>query len=112
MNRLVSLAVGPLGPLVRFDQSPASFLLCPSRGGAPTINAGERRLPTRFRGQGWIRQSRAVLPLVARQVGTKGVASGELRGGGGFGRIWGFRLRWFPSEFEALGGSARSRGVR
>ena len=43
-----SLPVGPLGPLVRFDQSPASFLLCPSGGGAPAIAVGERRLLAGF----------------------------------------------------------------
>ena len=105
-----SLTVGPLGPLVRFDQSPASFLLCPSGGGAPAIAVDERRLPAGFRGRGWIRWSRAVLPVVERLAGAKGVAGGELRGGGGFGRIWGFGLRWLPIEAERLGGSARSRG--
>ena len=48
--------------------------------------------------------------MVDRLAGAKGVAGGELRSGGGFGRIWGFGLRWLPSEFEVLGGSARSRG--
>ena len=48
--------------------------------------------------------------MVARLAGVEGVASSELRGGGGFGRIWGFGLRWFPVEAEGWGGSARSRG--
>ena len=54
---------------------------------------------------------KAVLPVVDKLAGMKGVTGGELCGGGGFGKIWGFGLRWFPSEFEALGGSARLRGV-
>ena len=48
--------------------------------------------------------------MVARQVGTEGVAGGELRGGEGFGWIWGPVLWWFPDAAEGLGGSARSRG--
>ena len=48
--------------------------------------------------------------MVDRLAGAKGVAGGELRGGGGFGRIWGFGLRWFSVEAEGWGGSARSRG--
>ena len=48
--------------------------------------------------------------MIERVAGTKGVAGGELRGGGGFGRIWGFGLWWFPVEAERLGGSTRSRG--
>ena len=91
-----SLTVGPLGPLVRFDQSPASFLLCLSRGGAPAIDAGERRLPTGPRGQGWIRQSKADLPVVERLAGTQGVAGGELRGGRRFGSNLGV---WAPVLF-------------
>ena len=75
------------------------------------IDAGERRLPTGPRGQGWIRQSRAVLPVVARVAGGEGVTGGELRGGGGFGRFWGLELRWFSIVFERWGGSARFRGV-
>ena len=50
--------------------------------------------------------------MVARLVGTKGVAGGELRGGGGFGRIWGSGLRWFPVVFERLGSSAKSEAKR
>ena len=49
--------------------------------------------------------------MVARQVGTEGAAGGELRGGRRFGSDWGFGLRWFPIEAEALGSSARSWGV-
>ena len=75
------------------------------------IDAGERRLPTGPRGQGWIRQSRAVLPVVARLAGVEGVTGGELRGGGGFGRFWGLELRWFPIMPERWGGSARFRRV-
>ena len=74
------------------------------------IDAGERRLPTGPRGQGWIRQSRAVLPVVEGLAGTQGVAGGELRGGRRFGSNWGLVLRWFLVEAEGLGGSARSRG--
>ena len=48
--------------------------------------------------------------MVERLAGAKGVAGGELCGGGGFGRIWGPGLRWLPVEAEGLGGSARSRG--
>ena len=64
------------------------------------IDAGERRFPTGPRGQGWIRQSRAVLPVVERVVGTKGVTGGELRG-----RRWllvdrGLKLRWLLIRFE------------
>ena len=33
-------------------------------------------------------------------AGVEGIAGGELRGGGGFGRIWGFGLRWFPVELR------------
>src|SRR4051812_3993672 len=100
-----SLAVGPLGPLVRFDQSPpASFLLWPNRGGAPAIDAGDWRLLAGSGGQGWIRQPRAVLPVVARSVGVEGVAGGELRGGRQLREYWGFGLRWCSSEFEVLGG--------
>ena len=49
--------------------------------------------------------------MVERLAGANGVAGGELRGGVGFGRIWGFGLRWFPIKFERWGGSARSRRV-
>ena len=48
--------------------------------------------------------------MIARQVGTEGVAVGELRGGDGFGWIWGPGLWWFPNAFEGLSGSARLRG--
>ena len=48
--------------------------------------------------------------MVARQVGTEGVAGGELRGGDGFGWIWGPGLWWFPNALEGLSGSARLRG--
>ena len=75
------------------------------------IVAGDWRLLAGSRGQGWIRQSRAVLPLDNRLAGTKGVAGGELRGGGGFGRNWGFGIWWFLVAFERLGTSTRSRGV-
>ena len=44
-------------------------------------------------------------------AGVEGVAGGELRDGGGFGRFWGLELRWFPVVFERWGGSARFRGV-
>ena len=73
--------------------------------------AGERRHHSRNRGWGWIRQSRAVLPVVAGQVGTEGVAGGELLGGDSFGSNWGFVPRWFLSEIGRLGSSARSKGV-
>jgi hypothetical protein len=107
-----SLTVGPLGPLVRFDQSSSAFpLLWPNGGGAPAILVGERRLLEDIRGQGWIRQSRAILPVVARLVGVEGVAGSELRGGDGFGHDWGFGLWWLPIMAEGLGSSARSRGV-
>ena len=43
-----SLIVDALGPLVRFDQSPASFLLYPSGGEAPAIAVDEQRLPAGF----------------------------------------------------------------
>ena len=49
--------------------------------------------------------------MVDRLAGTNGVAGGELRGGGGVGRIWGFGLWWFLIVFERLGGSARPWGV-
>ena len=42
--------------------------------------------------------------------GMEGVAGGELCGGRRLQESWGFALQWFPSEFEVLGGSARSRG--
>ena len=106
-----SLTVGPLGPLVRFDQSPASFLLWPSIGGAPAIAVDERRLPTGSRGQGWIRQSRAVLSVVEGLTGTKGVTGGELHDGRWLQEDWGLELRWLPIDFERWGGSARSRRV-
>ena len=48
--------------------------------------------------------------MVARKVGTEGVAGGELRGGDGFGWILGLGLWWFPNAFEGLSGSARLRG--
>ena len=44
--------------------------------------------------------------MVDWPAGTEGVAGSELRGGGGFERIWGFGLRWFPVEAEVMGGSA------
>ena len=44
-------------------------------------------------------------------AGVEGVASGELRDGGGLRMIWGFVLWWLPVEAERLGGSARARGV-
>ena len=50
--------------------------------------------------------------MVEEVAVMEGVAGGELRGGGGFGRIWGTGLRWLPVEAEGLGGSARSRGRR
>ena len=53
---------------------------------------------------------RAVIPVVVGSSGVEGVAGGELRGGGGFVLFWGSGLRWFSSEFEVLGGSARPRG--
>ena len=74
------------------------------------IVAGSWRLLAGPRGWGWIRHSRAVLPVVARQVGTEGVAGGELLGGGGPGSFWGFWLWWFPSGSEVLGGSVGSWG--
>ena len=49
--------------------------------------------------------------MVDRLAGTKGVTGGELRDGGGFGRIWGFGLWWFSVEAEGLGGPARPSGV-
>ena len=49
--------------------------------------------------------------MVARLAWVKGVAGGELRGGGGFRWFGGFELRWSLVEFERLGGSMRSRGV-
>ena len=48
--------------------------------------------------------------MVVRLAGVEGVAGSELRGGRRLRESWGFTLRWFPSEFEVLGGSARSRG--
>ena len=91
--------------------SPISLLfLCPSGGGTPANDAGERRLFAGSGGQGWIPGSRAVFLVVARQVGTEGVAGGELRGGGGFGWFGGFELWWSLVAFEKLGGSVRSRG--
>ena len=48
--------------------------------------------------------------MVEEVAGMEGVAGGELRGGRWLREIWGFGLRWLPSKFEVLGGSARSRG--
>ena len=93
------------------SRSPASFFLWPNRGGAPAIDAGERRLPTGPRGQGWIRQSRAVLPVVERLAGMEGVAGGELRVGRWFRVDRGLELWWLPIGLERWGGSTRLRGV-
>ena len=82
----------------------------PERCGAPAIAVGERQLPTGSRGQGWIRQTEAVLPVGARRVGTEKVTGGELRGGRWFGSRVGFGLRWSLVEAEALGSSARLWG--
>ena len=99
-----SLTVGPLGPLVKFDQSPpASFLLWPNRGGAPAIDAGDWRLLAGSRGQGWIHQHRPVLPGVVGSAWVEGVAGGELRGGGGFG---GFRGSGYGGSWPCLRGWA------
>ena len=59
-----SLTVGPRGPLVRFDQSPLPPFPLPERRRDSTIAIDERRFPVGFWGRGWIRQSRAVLPVV------------------------------------------------
>ena len=48
--------------------------------------------------------------MVVGPTVVEGVTSGELRSGGGYGSEWGFGLRWFPIEAEALGSSARTRG--
>ena len=65
-QRGVSLTVGPPGPLVMFDQSPRVVsLLCPNRGEATAIVAGERRLPAGSRRSGWIRETEVVLLVVA-----------------------------------------------
>ena len=93
------------------DLVPASFLLWPNRGGAPVIVAGDWRLLAGSGGQGWIHGSRAVLLVVEGAVGVKGVAGGELRGGGGFGHDWGFGLWWLSIEAKRMGDSVRSRGV-
>ena len=50
--------------------------------------------------------------MVDWPTGTEGVAGGELRDGGSFGRDWGFVLWWVLIAFEGLGSSARSRGRR
>ena len=55
-------------------------------------------------------QSRAVLSVSARQVGTEEVTGGELRRGRWFGSKWGFGLWWSLVEAEALGSSARPWG--
>ena len=93
--------MGPGGPLVRFAYFffPPSFSV-PSGGGAPAIVAGDWRLLAGPRGRGWIRHSRAVLPVVARPVGMEGVAGGELRGGGGFGGRVVLGRMWFPIKIE------------
>ena len=86
---------GSRGPTGQVRLVPLSLLsLCPSGGGTPAIAVDERQLPTGPRGQGWIRQSRAVLPVGARQVGTEEVTGGELRGGRWFGGKVGFGLWW------------------
>ena len=75
------------------------------------INAGEQRLLVGIRGQGWTRQTGAVLPVVEGATGMEEVTGDELRNGRRPRGSWGFALRWFPSGFEVLGGSAGSWGV-
>ena len=57
---------GSRRPTGRFDQSSPSSFSVPGGGEATAIVAGERRLPAGLRGRGWIRHSRAILPVVAR----------------------------------------------
>ena len=92
--------MGPGGPLVRFDQSSPSSFSVPGGGEATAIVVGERRLPAGLRGRGWIRHSRAILPVVARSVGTEGAAGGELLGGGGLGSKVIFLPRCAPIKIE------------
>ena len=105
-----SLTVGPSGPLVRFDQSPA-----------PSFSSGRaeaelRRLPPTNGGSP--RDSEAGMdppvqggpPAAERVMGTKGVAGGELHGGWWPLVDWGLGLWWFPIVFERWGGSVMSRG--
>ena len=95
--------MGPGGPLVRFDQSSPSSFSVPGRGEATAIVAGERRLPAGSRGSGWIRETEAVLPVVAGSPEVEGVAGGELRGGGGFGEQSDFGANVVPDQNQVGG---------
>ena len=92
-----------MGPLVIFDQSTISLLPLPSSGGAPAIPAGGRRLLGLFRGRGWIRHSRAVLPEVEGRAEVEGVDDSKLRGG---------RELRVPQGFRATAALDRWRGAR
>jgi hypothetical protein len=69
-------------------------------GASPVIAAGERRPLTGSRWQGWIRRSRAVLPMVFRGTEVDGVAGDKTSGGWRFGSGLGLGLWWFLVEAE------------